>query len=95
MFHWFTNIPHNYRIIISSTMNIMRAEHEARLLLKETTMSAMQDFYIAPISIDAAVAKAQADRSVALAALIRALPGKFSRLTAALTVTQQAGGKTA
>jgi hypothetical protein len=73
----------------------MHSGHEARLLLKETTMSAMQDFYIAPISIDAAVAKAQAERSVALAALIRALPGKLSRITAALSVTQQTAGKTA
>ncbi len=45
-------------------------------------MSAMQDFYIAPVSIDAYVARAQAARSEALAQLIRGLPAKFRRLVA-------------
>jgi hypothetical protein len=45
-------------------------------------MSAMQDFYIAPVSIDAYVARAQAARSEALAQLIRNLPAKLGRLAA-------------
>ena len=43
-------------------------------------MSAMQDFYIAPVSIDAYVARAQAARSRALAQILRELPTKLSRL---------------
>ena len=42
-------------------------------------MSAMQDFYIAPVSIDACVARAQAARSQALAQMLRELPAKLSR----------------
>lgn len=53
-------------------------------------MSAMQDFYIAPISVEAAIAKAQADRSQALAAMIRSLPVKCARLAASLHLTREA-----
>jgi len=42
-------------------------------------MSAMQDFYIAPVSIDAYVARGQAARSQALAQMLRGLPAKLSR----------------
>jgi hypothetical protein len=53
-------------------------------------MSAMQDFYIAPVSVEAAIAKAQADRSLLLAAMIRSLPAKCSRLVASLQVSREA-----
>jgi hypothetical protein len=53
-------------------------------------MSAMQDFYVAPVSVDATIAKAQADRSLLLAAMIRSLPARCSRLFASLHLSREA-----
>jgi hypothetical protein len=47
-------------------------------------MSAMQDFYIAPVSIDACVARAQAARSQDLARLLLGLPATLRRVILAI-----------